>query len=32
VPTETARKNFQHKFYGKYVQWEGRVMRIDGNE
>jgi hypothetical protein len=32
VPLEAARKVYQNKYYKKHVQWEGHVMRVDGNE
>jgi len=32
MPENAALRNYKTKYLGKYVQWEGRVMRIDGNE
>ena len=29
---EQAKSTFSHKYLGKYVNWEGHVMRIDGDE
>jgi hypothetical protein len=32
VPLEAAKKVHHAKYQDKIVQWEGHVMRIDGNE
>ena len=32
VPMDQARMNYETKFHGRYVQWEGHIMRIDGDE
>lgn len=32
VPLETAMQRYTNHYLNKYVQWEGHVMRIDGNE
>jgi hypothetical protein len=29
---ETAKQRYQKNYMNKYVQWEGHVMRVDGNE